>query len=265
PRLPPPRHGRAGAGRGHRGWPLGQERPLPAGRGRQPERRHRRRPRLLQPAAPGLLPRGRVSTGIPARGGHPQAGQSARVMRSTMSKQRTILVLGLALLGLAAALPGRATSRDSALGVNGEVYQVKAGNYGDLFPNGHAVDPAVPVLAIDVTQPGAAPQRILIPDTLDPAAETSASLIYENDSQTVYALWASQVGLNPVLKLSGYDGTSWSTPIQVVGNPYATKGSPQFTMTRETFQDIADDGTTATKHRTTLHLLWQEEVVPGAP
>ena len=182
-----------------------------------------------------------------------------------MSKQRTILVLGLALLGLAAALPGRAASRDSALGVNGEVYQVKAGNYGDLFPNGHAVDPAVPVLAIDVTQPGAAPQRVLIPDTLDPAAEASASLIYENDSQTVFALWASQVGLNPVLKLSGFDGTDWSAPIQVVGNPYATKGSPQFTITRETFQDIADDGTTATKHRTTLHLLWQEEVVPGAP
>ncbi|HET9209629.1 MAG TPA: hypothetical protein VFR03_04490 [Thermoanaerobaculia bacterium] len=183
-----------------------------------------------------------------------------------MSKQRTILVLGLALLGLAAsALPGRAASRDTALGESGEVYQVKAGSYGDLFPAGRAVDPGVPVLALDVTRPGAPTQRVLIPDTLDPAADTSASLIYENDSQTVYALWASLSGLNPVLKLSGFDGTSWSTPIQVVGNPYATKGSPQFTITRETFQDIADDGTTATKHRTTLHLLWQEEVVSGAP
>jgi len=187
------------------------------------------------------------------------------VIEVDMSKQRTILVLGLALLGLAAALPGRAASRDSALGVNGEVYQVKAGNYGDLFPNGHAVDSGVPVLAIDVTKPGAPPQRVLIPDTLDPAAETSASLIYENDSQTVYALWASQVGLNPILKLSGFDGTSWSTPIQVVGNPYATKGSPQLAITRETFQDVADDGSTTTKHRTTLHLLWQEELVSGAP
>ena len=41
-----------------------------------------------------------------------------------MSKQRTTLVLGLALLGLAAtALPGRAVSRDTALGSSGEVYQ----------------------------------------------------------------------------------------------------------------------------------------------
>ena len=182
-----------------------------------------------------------------------------------MSNQRTILVLGLTLLGLATALPGRAASRDTALGASGEVYQVKAGNYGDLFPGGRAVDPGVPVLAIDVTRPGAAAQRILIPDTLDPTPDTSASLLYENDSQTVYALWASQVGTNSVLKLAGFDGTNWSSPIQVVGNPYATKGSPQFAITRETFQDIADDGTTATKHRTTLHLLWQEEAVPGVP
>jgi len=183
-----------------------------------------------------------------------------------MSNQRTILVLGLTLLGLAAtALPGRAASRDTALGASGEVYQVKAGNYGDLFPAGRAVDPGVPVLAIDVTRPGAAAQRILIPDTLDPSPDTSPSLLYENDSQTVYALWASQVGTNSVLKLAGFDGANWSTPIQVVGNPWATKGSPQFAITRETFQDIADDGTTATKHRTTLHLLWQEEAVPGVP
>jgi hypothetical protein len=182
-----------------------------------------------------------------------------------MSNQRTILVLGLTLLGLATALPGRAASRDTALGASGEVYQVKSGSYGDLFPGGHAVDPGVPVLAIDVTRPGAAAQRVLIPDTLDPTPDTSASLLYENDSQTVYALWASQVGTNSVLKLAGFDGTNWSSPIQVVGNPYATKGSPQFAITRETFQDIADDGTTATKHRTTLHLLWQEEAVPGVP
>ena len=183
-----------------------------------------------------------------------------------MSNQRTLLALGTIALALAALpVPGRAASRDTALGVNGEVYQVKAGNYGDLFPGGRAVAPSVPVLAIDITSPGSATQRVLIPETLDPAPETSASLVYENDSQTVYALWASQVGTNSVLKLAGFDGTSWSTPIQVVGNPYASKIAPQLTITRETFQDIADDGTTATKHRTTLHLLWQEESVPGAP
>ncbi len=177
-----------------------------------------------------------------------------------MSNRRTLLALTLIALGLAAApSAGRAQSRDTALGANGQVYQVKAGNYGALFPNGQAVAPNVPVLAVDITTPGVPVQRVLIPDTLDPTAETSASLLYEPDSQTVYCLWATQVGVTSVLKLSGFDGANWSTPIQVVGNPYAWKSSPEFAITRETFQDIADDDTTATKHRTTLHLLWQQD------
>lgn len=177
-----------------------------------------------------------------------------------MSNRRTILASGMIALGLLLApFAGRAASRDTALGPNGEVYQVKAGSYGDLFPGGRAVAANVPVLAVDITRPGTPTQRVLIPDTLDATAETSATLLYEPDSQTVYALWATQVEVSSVLKLSGFDGSNWSTPIEVVGNPWAWKTSPQFTITRETFQDIADDGSTATKHRTTLHLLWQQD------
>ncbi len=178
-----------------------------------------------------------------------------------MRTQHWFLVLGMIGIGLAAPAPGLAASRDSALGANGEVYQVRSGNYGDLFPGGQAAAPSTPVLAVDVTQVGAAPQRILIPDTVDIATESSASLLYENDSQTVFVLWESYQGIHPILKLAGFDGTNWSTPITVVGNPFAPKTSSQFEITRETFQDVADDGTgtMVTRHRTTLHLLWQEE------
>jgi hypothetical protein len=177
-----------------------------------------------------------------------------------MSNRRTILALGTIALGLVLApFAGRAASRDTTLGANGEVYQVKGGNYGDLFPGGRAVAPNVPVLAVDITKPGDPTKRVLIPDTLDATAEASATLLYEPDSQTVYCLWATQVEVSSVLKLSGFDGANWSTPIEVVGNPWAWKSSPQFAITRETFQDIADDGSTAAKHRTTLHLLWQQD------
>ncbi len=110
-----------------------------------------------------------------------------------------------------------------------------------------------------MTRPGAPPQRVLIPDTLDTAAENSASLLYEDDSRTVYVVWESQEGIHPVLKLAGFDGAIWSTPISVVGNPFAPKTSPQFAITRETFEDFADDGSAIVKHRNTLHLIWQEE------
>jgi hypothetical protein len=176
-----------------------------------------------------------------------------------MSKNHWFLVLGMIGLGLAAPAPGLAASHDSALGASGEVYQVKSGKYGDLFPGGQGTAPGTPVLAIDVTRPGAAAQRVLIPDTLDTAAESSASLLYEDDSRTVYVVWESQEGIHPVLKLAGFDGATWSTPISVVGNPFAPKTSPQFAITRETFEDLADDDTAIVKHRNTLHLIWQEE------
>ncbi|MEO6194318.1 MAG: hypothetical protein ABIS20_15015 [Thermoanaerobaculia bacterium] len=182
-----------------------------------------------------------------------------------MSKNHWFLVLGMIGLGLAAPAPGLATSHDSALGASGEVYQVKAGKYGDLFPGGQGTAPGTPVLAIDVARPGAALQRVLIPDTLDSSAESSASLLYEDDSRTVYVVWESQEGIHPVLRLAGFDGTTWSTPISVVGNPFAPKTSPQFAITRESFEDAGDDDSRVVKHRNTLHLIWQEEgAAPGA-
>jgi hypothetical protein len=182
-----------------------------------------------------------------------------------MSKNHWVLVLGMIGLGLAAPAPGLAASHDSALGAGGEVYQVKSGKYGDLFPGSQGTAPGTPVLAIDVTRPGAAPQRVLIPDTLDSAAESSASLLYEDDSRTVYVVWESQEGIHPILRLAGFDGTNWSTPISVVGNPFAPKTSPQFAITRESFEDTAADDSPVVKHRNTLHLIWQEEGAnPGA-
>jgi hypothetical protein len=184
-----------------------------------------------------------------------------------MSKNHWFLVLGMIGLGLAAPAPGLAASHDSALGASGEVYQVKSGKYGDLFPAGQGTAPGTPVLAIDVTRPGAPTQRVLIPDTLDSAAESSASLLYEDDSKTVYVVWESQEGIHPVLRLAGFDGNAWSTPISVVGNPFAPKTSPQFAITRESFEEAGgeDDDSVVVKHRNTLHLIWQEEgAVTGA-
>jgi hypothetical protein len=161
--------------------------------------------------------------------------------------------------GLALSAPALAASREAALGVDGEVYQVKSGAYGDLFPGVQELVKDNPVLAIDMTKPGAPPLRVLVPNTGDADLESSASLLYEQDSQTLFVLWESQNGLHPVLKLAGFDGSHWSTPILVTGNPFAPKTSPQLAITRESFEDTTEDEAVVTKHRTTLHLVWQED------
>jgi hypothetical protein len=163
-------------------------------------------------------------------------------------------------LGLGLALSAAAfASHETALGSDGTVYQVRTGAYGDLFPTGKATDKASPVVALDVTKPGAPTQRLLVPDTTGSEVESAPSVVFEDDSHTVFLLWESVVSsIHPVLELSGYDGSNWVPAITVTGNPFAVKTSPQFVITRDSYDQTDDSGAVTTSHRTILHLMWQE-------
>jgi hypothetical protein len=165
-------------------------------------------------------------------------------------------------LGLGLAVSATAfASHETALGSDGTVYQVRTGAYGDLFPTGKAADKASTVVALDVTKPGAPVQRVLVPDSAGPEVESSPSVVFEDDSQTVFLLWESAINIHPILELSGFDGTRWLPAITVTGNPFAVKTSPQFTITRDSYDQEDGNGGTTTRHRKILHLMWQE---PGS-
>ena len=173
-----------------------------------------------------------------------------------------ILHTSICALGLGLALAAAAfASHDSALGSDGTIYQVRTGLYGDLFPTGKATDKTSMVVALDVTKPGAPAQRLLVPGTDGSEVESSPSVVFEDDSQTVFLLWESAINVHPVLELSGFDGTGWLPSITVTGNPFAVKTSPQFVITRDSYDLTDAGGNTTTRHRTILHLMWQE---PGA-
>ncbi|HEX9942342.1 MAG TPA: hypothetical protein VGG03_10020 [Thermoanaerobaculia bacterium] len=166
-----------------------------------------------------------------------------------------VLALGLGLLGSAAAL---AAGREAALGSGGEVYTVRAGAYKDLFPGAKDSDRDNRVIALDITQPGGALQRILVPGTGGPEVESSPSVLFEDDSQTIFLLWESEMNFHPSLRLAGFDGSNWSKPIEVTGNAFALKSSPQFAITRDSYEESGPDNLSLTRHRTILHLVWQE-------
>jgi hypothetical protein len=166
-------------------------------------------------------------------------------------------------LGLLAASAAFAAGRDVALGSSGEIYAVRTGTYGDLFPNGHDFDPANPVVALDITKPKSPAQRVLVPGTGGAEVESTPSVLFEDDSQTVFLLWETQFNLHPILQLAGFDGSGWSKPIEVIGNPFAPKTAFQFAITRDAYDEPAPGGSTVTRHRTVLHLLWQEETATG--
>jgi hypothetical protein len=173
-----------------------------------------------------------------------------------------ICVWGLG-LGLLAAPAVFAAGREVALGSGGEIYTVRTGTYGDLFPDGRDFDPSNPVVALDIRQPESAPQRLLVPGTGGAEVESAPSVLFEDDSQTVFLLWETEISLHPILQLAGFDGSSWSKPIEVIGNPFAPKTAFQFVITRDAYDEPGPGNSTVTRHRTILHLLWQEETASG--
>lgn len=173
------------------------------------------------------------------------------------------LTLGLLLGLLSSTASGQ---RDAVLGAGGELYEVKAGVYGGLFPGGREHSANTPVLVLEVTRPGEETERTLVPWTADSHTEGSPSLIFEDASKTLFLVCETRINsIHSILQLSSYEGSGgWSTPIEVEKNPSSLKTSPQLAITRDSYVETGADGQPAVRHRTLLHTIWAEEYGAGA-
>ncbi len=183
-------------------------------------------------------------------------------MANRIFHRSAALLVGLTL----AALPVWGQQRDAAVGAQGELYQVRAGTYGDLFPEQGLGDPSSSALALDVTYPDQSRERFLVPGTESEDLDSNASVLFESQSDTLFLLWKSEKGnIHTWLNVVGFHDGAWGQPIEVSGNLFGWKSDPQFTVTRDTFQTEEDDGSLRTWTRTVIHLLWWEEENIGEP
>jgi hypothetical protein len=168
------------------------------------------------------------------------------------------LTLGL-LLGLLSSMASG--QRDAVLGAGGELYEVKAGAYGGLFPGGREHAAGTPVLVLEVTRPGEETERSLVPWTADLHTEGSPSLIFEDASKTLFLVCETRINsIHSILRLSSYEGSGgWSTPIEIEKNPTSLKTSPQLAITRDSYVETGAEGQSIVRHRTLLHTIWAEE------
>lgn len=178
-----------------------------------------------------------------------------------------IPVLAASALALVLAVaPAAAVGRDAAMGSDGELYFVRQSTYGELFPGQGLADPAYVVLALDVTRPDRASRRLLVPGTETGDVEESASILFEDQSGTLFLLWQSEINtLHWRLNLVGFRGGEWTEPIEISGNPFVWKSSPQLAVTRDTYLTEEEDGSLRSWNRTVVHLLWWEEGASGEP
>ncbi len=190
-------------------------------------------------------------------------------MHKTFRSPAVLAVLLLCLAQAAVFLgPARADHLDTALGADGQLYVVRAGPYGALFPASHTYDPSTPVLALDTTLPTATLQRQLVQGSPDGTVASSPALIYEDASKTLYVVWLSSSSSGgSVIELESYTanpGGQWSPAITIIGNPSAAKTPPQLAVTRDTHQETDPvSGNPVTHNRTVLHIVWSELAANG--
>jgi hypothetical protein len=141
---------------------------------------------------------------------------------------------------------------------------VREGLYGDLFPGHGLADPANAALAVDVVRPDQTRKRLLVPSTETADSEDSASILFEDQSGTLFVLWQTRVNvIHSRLSLIGLRDDQWTEPIEISGNPFGWKSSPQLAVTRDTFRTEESDGSLRTWARTVAHLLWWEDGSAG--
>jgi hypothetical protein len=173
-----------------------------------------------------------------------------------------LTLTGFVVLGLIGSALWASPQREMVVASEGEVYAVKSGLYGELFPGGKETAAADPVLALDVTKPDGTAERLLVNGTAGPEVESLPFLLFEESSKTLFLVWEARVShIHPILMLSGYNG-SWIEPFEIIGNPFSPKSSPQFAVTQDSYEEQGLEGPVG-RHRTILHLFWGEETANG--
>lgn len=158
---------------------------------------------------------------------------------------------------LFAALPGAAAPQNVVLGSGGEIYQLHLGYRSEIFPATSEEDTFL--LALEVSHQDGTSELVVVPDTdLGDDIESTAALIYEESSETLFLVWDSRVNyIHSVLKLASFDGESWSEAITVRGGWLTPRGTPHLAVTRDKY-DAVVDGEQQVVQRTVLHLAWWE-------
>jgi|CXWL01.1.fsa_nt_gi hypothetical protein len=180
-----------------------------------------------------------------------------------MTTKRLCFVFVLATALLAAPTFAAQDTRRVALGSEGEIFSVETGTYGALFPGQGLAADGDAVLAIEIKSAEGESRRLLVPSTAGPDVEDVASVFYDDVSATLFVLWQSRVNaIHSTLNLVGLERDRWSEVLEISGNPFGFKSSPQISLTRDSFQ-IVEAGEFRQVERKVLHIIWREDSASG--
>ncbi|NJL28302.1 MAG: hypothetical protein HC897_10615 [Thermoanaerobaculia bacterium] len=173
-----------------------------------------------------------------------------------------LLLLNAALLAPAALHAGTGETATTILSAEGKIWKLQSGSFGELFPGSPRISRDNQVLALDEIAQNGLGRRWLVPETDTAEGEFSPGLIYEETSGAVFVIWESLLpNAYSRLLLTSIQDEAWSEVIEITGNPFSRKGSPQLQVTREATSEAAPEA--GRMPWTIVHLTWWEDAAAG--
>ncbi len=147
----------------------------------------------------------------------------------------------------------------TALGNAGELFELRAGTYGDLVPGGRALAANVPILVLDLGRPGQPVQRLIVPGSEGPSLDRAAWMLYDKPSDILSILWqTSSPADGTKVLLTDFHAGEWSAAQTL----FAGTVPPLLALTHDTFTIRISEDQSVKAERHILHLVWQEQQPP---
>ncbi len=180
---------------------------------------------------------------------------------SPRALRRFRLLGALALAAGLAALPHAASAASAVLAKNGSLYEVFPTTYGAA--TGATADPnaSLPVLAVRTTPSGGTSTVQVVDGTLDADTEGSASIEFEEETQTLFLVFTKQQSLYRGVTVALLQNGAWSSQQLLPGPGYTLAMNPQMVLTRQTYLDTSnpDPNAWVQKVRSIVSVVWWEE------
>lgn len=170
-------------------------------------------------------------------------------------KKSVLLVLVFAFCGVASFA---SELEIEAVGNGGELYELVAGRYGKLFPGEDEHPARNNVLALSVTWPDGASERLLVPGTGDREGEMEAELLYERAHGSLLVVWQGDLGAGVLLELTTFSGGEWSR-VHAIDSSSPILGQPRLVVTRDHYDLRISETQWESIDRTALYVAWLAE------
>lgn len=182
-----------------------------------------------------------------------------------MSSRAVRLLRLLPALAIAAGLaagPQTASAASAVLAKNGMLYEVYATTYGSIpGPGVGGPNANLPVLALRTTPSDGTPTFQIVDGTIDEETEGSASVEFEEETQTLFVVFTKQQSLDRGITVALLQNGSWSSQQLLPTSGSALTMNPQMVLTRQSYLDTSapDPANWVQKTRSIVSVVWWEE------